>query len=302
LQSNRNYLLGIAAASAVVLIWSTWIVASRSGALSPLTIYDLAAMRYGISAVITLPFILWLQPWKTISVKRMTALTLLLSPVYILLVFGGFNFAPAAHAGIFMNGVLPVLTLAIGWLWLREKASKPQLAAASLILLATILVVADASTLSFESSWIGDIMFLIGGVFFTIYMIVNRLWKIKNTHVILCSAVINAIFYVPVWYFFLPSNLEIASRSDIALQAVYQGLVPNLVGLLLVAFAVRNIGSSVTSSFMAAVPGGAAILGFMFLGEELGWLSWLALALLTIGILTMTWLGQRQAKSAPSQS
>ena len=73
-----------------------------------------------------------------------------------------------------MNGVLPVLTLLIGWLWLKDKASAGQLFASAIILIGTVLVVADTDSLSFSNSWIGDLMFLIGGIFFTVYMIVNR--------------------------------------------------------------------------------------------------------------------------------
>ena len=50
--------LGIIAATTVVFVWSAWLVLSSIGAQSNLTVFDLAAIRYGMSALILLPFIL----------------------------------------------------------------------------------------------------------------------------------------------------------------------------------------------------------------------------------------------------
>ena len=293
-QPSTNQVLGIFCAATIVLIWSTWLVAARAGALSPLTVYDLAALRYGVSSVVALPFLLYFKPWQTLPLKRIAVLAFLLSPVYILLVFGGFNFAPAAHGGIFMNGGLPVITLALGWFLLKERAMPFQLFCAILILFGTVLVVADTSHFSFEESWLGDVMFVCGGIFFAIYMVINRRWKLKNIHVVLCGTVVNATFYLPVWYFFLPTGFAEASQTQILVQTLYQGIVPNLIGLLMVATAVRHIGSTATSAFMAGVPGMGALLGFLILGEAMGWIGWTAIAILTTGILMMTYAGQRK--------
>ncbi|NNE23274.1 MAG: DMT family transporter, partial [Rhizobiales bacterium] len=176
--TGNAYLLGCLAALAVVFIWSSWLVASRSGALSGLTVYDLAALRYAISGLVALPFVLYFKPWKTLTIGQIAVLTMLLGPVYIMLVFNGFVFAPAAHGGIFMNGVLPVMTLAIGWLWLREAPRWQQLVAAAFILLATVAVASDKSQIAVAGSWRGDLLFLAAAAFFSMYMVLSRVWRI----------------------------------------------------------------------------------------------------------------------------
>ena len=62
----QSRLPGYLAAIAVVLVWGMWLVVSRMGAQSPMSIYDLAAMRYGVSAIIALPIVLYspLSPGK----------------------------------------------------------------------------------------------------------------------------------------------------------------------------------------------------------------------------------------------
>lgn len=284
-KTSLKPLLGYICAGAVALIWATWLVVTRSGAQSTLTSFDLAALRYGVSAVFALPLVLYFKPWQSMPIRRIAILTFLLSPIYILFVFGGFVYAPAAHGGIFMNGVLPAFTLLIGWYWLSEKVSVLQIVGVVAIIVGASLAVADASKLSLFDSWIGDLMFIIGAIFFSAYLVVSRLWQIEILHILMCSSVINAIIYIPIWYFLLPGGMSGASESQIVLQTLYQGLIPNLLGLLLVAVAVRHVGPAATAAFMAAVPGLGSILSFIFLGEEPGMLGWLSLAILTPGIV-----------------
>jgi drug/metabolite transporter (DMT)-like permease len=281
----KKPLLGYICAGAVALIWATWLVVTRSGAQSTLTVFDLAALRYGVSAVFALPLVLYFKPWKSMPIRRIAILTFLLSPIYILFVFGGFVYAPAAHGGIFMNGVLPAFTLLIGWYWHSEKVSFVQMVGVVAIVVGAILAVADASKLSLFDSWIGDLMFVIAAIFFSAYLVVSRLWHIKTLQILMCSSVINAIIFIPIWYFLLPSGIAEASESQLLIQTLYQGLIPNLLGLLLVATAVRHVGPAATAAFMAAVPGLGTILSLIFLGEAPGVLGWLSLAILTPGIV-----------------
>ncbi len=284
-QASNNPLLGYACAAAVALIWATWLVVSRSGAQSTLTVFDLAALRYGVSAIFALPLVLYFKPWYSMPVQRIAILTFLLSPVYILFVFGGFVYAPAAHGGIFMNGVLPAFTLLIGWYWFSERVSLVQLVGLIAIIVGASLAAAGASQLSLTDSWIGDLMFVIAAIFFSTYLVIGRLWQIKTLQILMCSSVINAIIFVPAWYLFLPSGIAEASESQLLIQILYQGLIPNLLGLLLVATAVRHVGPAATAAFMASVPGLGTILSLIFLGEEPGMLGWLSLMILTPGIV-----------------
>ena len=61
--------------------------------------------------------------------------------------------------------------------------------------------------------------------------------------------------------------------------------MPNVVGLLLVAYAAKNIGAAATAAFLAGVPPLSTIFGFIFLNESLGFLGWASLIIITPGIL-----------------
>ncbi|HAG25645.1 MAG TPA: EamA/RhaT family transporter, partial [Rhodobacter sp.] len=55
---------GFAAAWSVVLIWAMWLIVSRVAGQSGLTIYDLAAFRYGLASFIALPIVVYYKAWR----------------------------------------------------------------------------------------------------------------------------------------------------------------------------------------------------------------------------------------------
>ncbi len=278
-------LLGFCAASFVVCIWSGWIVATRSGATSPLTIYDSAVLRFGVSSLIAFPFLMYFRAWRGLTLKKMLVTSQAAGILYILIIFGAFKLAPAAHGGVFMNGVLPAITMLLSWMWFRDVPHKLQLVGTALIIIGACMTLIGSEQADTPNAWQGDLLFIAGGLFFATYMVLTRLWALTNVQIVFCSSIVNGVIMVPVWYFFLPSGFDQATLPEIALQLVYQGIIATLVGMLLVAFAVRHIGAPTVAAFMSAVPGVAALLGLLILGEEFGLFGWLSLLVLTPGIL-----------------
>ena len=278
---------GYLACTMVVCIWAFWLIVSRIGATSTLTIYDLAALRYGISAVVALPFVIFFKAWKNLPLQRIVILTFLLGPLYILMVFSGFIFAPAAHGGVFMNGPVPIMTLILGAILLNTAIEYRKLAGAALIIVSSAVLGFGASGLMLAQSWIGDLCFVFGGLCFAVFVTLSRLWNIKTLDIFFCGSVVNAVIYVPVWYFFLPSGFATTEISLVILQSIYQGLLPNLVGLVFIAHASKTAGADVTVAFMAIVPGFGALLGVILLSEQMPLTSWGAIVGLTAGLLLM---------------
>jgi len=290
-RSFQGPLTGYVASALVVVIWSFWLVISRFGASSVLTIYDLAALRYGISGLISLPLVLYFKPWRGMSLYRMVVLSAILGPVYILTVFAGFLFAPVAHAGVFMNGFLPIFSILLGWGLFATRPLRLQAVGAVIILLGAVVLTANSGELLLLDGWKGDALFLIGAAFFASYLVLSRRWQVKTTQVLLCGAVINGLFFIPIWALFLPSGMAQAAPDMLLLQMIYQGLVPNLLGLILIAHAARTIGAEVTSGWLAAVPAVATVLGAGFLNETLSLLSWVGLVVLTAGLCVVAFGG-----------
>jgi drug/metabolite transporter (DMT)-like permease len=282
---SSSQVTGYAAAWCIVLVWSFWLIVSRVANQSGLTVYDLAAIRYGLASLIAVPLCLFYKPWRGLRLFQIAVLSFILGPVYILFVFSGFLYAPAAHGGIFMNGVLPLISIVFAIVLMRVLPSVKQVLGGLLILVSAIVLAWDASASSSADAWIGDLLFLTGALFFSTYMILAERWQLGAMEIIFCGTVVNAALYLPVWALWLPSGLADAPMGPLLLQAVYQGFVPNLIGLLFIAHASRTIGNGNTSFILAAVPGGGAILGMLILGESLNLPSIIALLILTVGLL-----------------
>ena len=58
------------------------------------------AIRFGVSGLIVIPFIFYYKPWETLTVLRAIVYSVLLGPIYMLFVFSGFIYAPAAHLSL----------------------------------------------------------------------------------------------------------------------------------------------------------------------------------------------------------
>lgn len=118
---------GLLAALVVVLCWSGFNIVSRLGSKGVLTPFDIAALRYGVSGVIALPYFMARVPPR--DWPRYGVLALFGGLGYGLLVYSGFAFAPTAHAGVFVNGGIPFWTIVIVALmsgfWWRAISSWP---------------------------------------------------------------------------------------------------------------------------------------------------------------------------------
>ena len=284
---DTNPALGIASAVVIVFIWSGWLIVSKVGAESALTIFDIAGLRFGLSGLVSLPIVLYFKPWRGMPVHRMVVIAILAGVPYVLLGYAAFTFAPAAYGGVFMNGVLPAMTLGLGWVWLKERPRAAQVGGAALIITGALLAAFEAITSAASGAWIGALLFLVAAAWFSVYLVLNRLWRVRPLQVLLVLSVLSGLIYVPIWFFFLPSNLAEAPTSQILLQGTYQ-MLPNLVGLNLLTLAVRHVGASASAAIMSAVPSLGAILGWVLLNEALGPMTWAGIVVLSLGILLTT--------------
>ena len=284
---NRGSIIwGGAAAICVVFFWSGWIVISRLGVTNNLTVYDLTGLRHGIGAVVALPYIIWSRAWRGLTPLRTLILTVTAGVPYALLAYSGFAYAPAAHGGVFMNGCLPIFTTIFTWIWVGQRSRFSQIVGLGIILTGVILVGYEG----FESSgggmtWIGDCLFLAAIALLAVFMVANQVWSVSPGQVIFSATIVSAVFYTPIWLFWLDSNLAAAHRSGILLQGAYQGLVPSVLGISCLNIAIRHIGPRATSVFLSSVPIVAALAAMPILNEMPGLPAWIGMITVTLGIL-----------------
>lgn len=281
---------GLIAVFFTICIWTGFILVSRYGGKGVLTGWDVTALRFGVGALIALFFLsrVTLPPYKVILLFSVFG-----GVGYAVAVYAGFRMAPAAHAAVLLPGALPFATAVIAWLWLRQKPSPAQRIALLLVFIGITLTAAD--TLSHGAhltglQMLGDLLFLCGSSSWAVFTLLLRRYPMSPLTAAVSTTLGSAMLYLPVWWLFLPSTLGQAPLAEIAMQAIYQGVLVVFVAMMLYTFAVRCLGGQTVALLMAIVPGLAALAAVPVLGEPLSMFTLAGLAAVTMGAM----LGARQ--------
>jgi len=266
------------------MFWSGFNIVSRFGATASFTPFDIAAMRYGVSGTIALPFFLRFVPMR--EWPRHAVLACVGGLAYGLCVYWGFAFAPSAHAGVFVNGGIPFWTIVIMAVTSGLRIARPTVVAL-LLSTAGLLLIGFESLLAPAqgSEWIGDLLFLAAALAWAIFGLLMRRWQVKPQFGILGIASFSALVFMPIYLLWLPSNIGAASWGEIALQCVYQGVIASMLAAGFYSYAVQKVGAGEASMMLALVPAFTAIGAYLILDEALGLTTIVGIVVVSIGAL-----------------
>ncbi len=285
--NNQNFPLGVACATGFIFIWSGFIVFSRLGVTTALTPYDIAALRFAVAGAVTLPFVWRWWPrdlgWSSILLLAMTGP----GTVYSLMQYFALEFAPAAYAGVFANGSIPIFTMLLAAILLRDYPGPRRIIAVTVIIVGGVIVGWRGLHAEGPHLLSGLILFLSASALMAIYIFsVGRL-KVSPWQALVAINIPNMLVYLPIWYFALPSGLAETALDDIVFQAAFQGLGPGFIAVILFTLAAYHLGGTATAGFSAAVPAGAAVLAIPVLGEVPTPLEWFGIGLVTLGLIIL---------------
>lgn len=263
-----DHLRGLLAAGVVVLCWSGFNIVSRMGSTGVLTPFDIAALRFGVSGLLALPY--FIPRVAPADWPRYMALALFGGLGYGVLVYSGFAFAPTAHAGVFVNGGIPFWTIVLVAVMSGFRLAR-NIALALLLTSGGLILMASGSL--FEagggSRWIGDLLFLLAALSWAIFGLLMRRWQVRPQLAITGVASFSMLAYLPVFLLWLPTNLAAAPAGEIALQAGYQGVIAALLAGGMYSYANQKIGACQASMMLALVPGVSGVGAWFILGEPL---------------------------------
>lgn len=293
--ATSSHRAGWIAVAATICIWTGFILVSRAGGKGLLTGWDVAALRFGVGGLVALFF---LRRVKLPPIRVIALFSVFGGIGYAVTVYTAFRLAPAAHASVLMPGALPFATAVIAWLWLRQAPSRVQRVALGLVFAGIVLTAADTLSHGAQITGLqlaGDALFLCGSSAWAVFTLLLRRYPMQPLAATVATTLGSAVAYLPIWWLFLPGTLGQAPAAEIAMQAVYQGVLVVFVAMLLYTFAVRRLGPQPVALMMAVVPGLSALAAVPVLGEPLSLLSLAGLTAVTAGAV----LGARQgAKSA----
>ena len=285
--ANPNIVVGLSSAIGIIFIWSGFMVFSRAGVVTSLTAFDIAALRFTTASLLVLPF---LRAWwpDHLSLKAQIIMSLCgPGALYSVLIYLGLSETSAAYGGVFSNGSLPMFTMLLAVLFARERPTRRQILAITIIVLGGLLLGYRGMATGGSNVVTGIALFLSGSAILSIYIVGIRRWALTPRQALALINVPNALVFLPLWFFFLPSGLADTELSTILFQAVFQGFGPGFLAVILFALAAMHLGPTPTAGFSAAVPATAALLAIPVLSEVPTMLEWAGIATVTGGLFLL---------------
>ncbi|TAJ30377.1 MAG: EamA/RhaT family transporter [Nitrospirae bacterium] len=284
-QDERHELgVGVLYALLVVAMYSSFALISRLGLSSSLDVFDLAALRFGISGVLLLPIVLG-RRLGGVGLHHAVALALLGGLGFALLCYIGFSLAPAAHAGVLVHGSLPLFTFLIVQLTGAPRRERQEYIGVLTIAAGVVLMVAETLSNSDPMQLLGDVCLLVGSLFWSGYGVLAARLRIVPLHATALVSFISMCLFLPIYLFVPGKHLLQVPMGDLALQVVFQGILIGAGSIFVYTRALAALGPSGIALFAAAVPGLTTLIAIPLLGERPGPLGISAVVATTLGML-----------------
>jgi drug/metabolite transporter (DMT)-like permease len=274
---------------AAVCIWASFIVVSRLGVRTSLTPWDVAAIRFTVAGILLLPYLVR----RGIAVDRLgwTGVIAIIAGCgapMVLLATAGPLFAPASHGGALFPGVMPLMVAILAATILKEPFPLRTWVGLVAIVAGAIGIVWGSGGAASSAQAIGHAMFLLAGLEWAGYTVAMRRARLNGSHAAAIAAGGSLVLYLPGYAAIVGAGVFKAPWSDIALQAVVQGLLTAIVALLLYGRMVSLLGATSGAAFVALTPVLTALMGILVLGEWPAAIEWVAIALISAGVYVVS--------------
>jgi drug/metabolite transporter (DMT)-like permease len=298
--------LGLTCAVLTVLIWSSFIVVARASAAHNLLPLDIGFLRVIGAGCVLLPWGWWMMRAQRQSGEQVGSL-MGLSPLplritvvagffgsmlYAMLAYSGFFYAPAAHASVLMPGSLPLWTSLLAIVVLHEHITRARAIGLVCIVLGDLLVGGASLLKAFDGGevWKGDLLFVSAAVCWSCYTVLVRRHALDPVRATIAITAFSCVSFVPLYGLaayagWVPTLLGSAPASEMAFQAIYQGVGTVIISGITFNVMIRHYGPVRSTMITALVPGLSALGAVVFLNEPMSLNLLAGLALVTCGIL-----------------
>ncbi|HXS80784.1 MAG TPA: DMT family transporter [Gammaproteobacteria bacterium] len=249
------------------LIWAGFPAITKLAMASHLLdAWDITALRFGVGGLLLLPLF---ARRRLGTLHPLAALFLACGAgaPYVLLTAGGLEFAPGGHMGVMTPSCMLLCSTLGSRLILKEPLNGGRIAGALAITAGLVALGWDGLQNHGELTWLGDAMFVLGGLFWASYTIGLRVWRVEPVHATAIVGVLSMVLYLPGYAWLAGTELAAAPWREIVIQAVFQGVLSAVVALLLYTRAVAILGAARGAVFAALVPAFSLLLAVLTLHE-----------------------------------
>lgn len=298
-QISRSMMAGFAWAAVSVSIFSGWFVVTRFSVTRELRVWDITALRFGIGAILLAPAVFRTgRRLSTAAWREGLLFSLLWGLPFVLLVAFGLQLTSAAQAASIAPTLMPVFAGLFGWAFLRERPGRTRLLGyAAIVAGLTGLVVAGAAVHGMPNL-AGLVALTLAAAMWAGYTLLFRQSTLSPIQSAALICIWSAVFFLPAYVLLGLSRFHLASAGEIAVQALYQGVLMSGVALVTFNRAVSLLGSVAATAMIALLPAVATLLAIPVLGEVPTPGQILAITVIVVGVL----LAARPTPRLPSIS
>jgi drug/metabolite transporter (DMT)-like permease len=267
------------------LIWAGFpTITKLSIGSQALDAWDVTALRFGAAGLLLLPLFVR-HGWGSLRLSQALFLACGAGAPYVLLTAGGLAFAPAGHMGVITPSCMLVCSTLGSWLLLKDPLTRARALGVGTILAGLLTLGWDGLANHGDRTWIGDAMFVLGGLFWASYTLASRAWRVDPLQATAIVGVLSLLLYVPPYGWFAGAALVHAPWREVLIQVVFQGVLSAIVALIFYTRAVAILGAARGAVFAALVPSFSLLIAIPLLHELPTPLQLLGVALVTAGML-----------------
>ncbi len=203
------------------------------------------------------------------------------------LAYLGLNYTTAMN-GVILNSFIPVMIIALSWVFLRQRLAPVQLMGVAVSLSGVLSILSQGSLETLATFQVnrGDLFVILSMLLWSIYTICLR-WKPAGLHMLTFLFVIAVIGDTVILPFYLVESamgaiLTFTPTSIAALLCV--ALFSSVLAYIFWNRGVEQVGASVAGLFVHLMPVFGTILAWLFLGERLHAYHVVGIALILSGI------------------
>ena len=203
------------------------------------------------------------------------------------LAYLGLNFTTATN-GVILNSFIPVMIVAIAWIFLRERLKPVQVLGVAISLAGVLAILSQGSLallLAFRLN-VGDLFVILSMLMWSVYTIALR-WRPAGLHplsFLFVLAVIGDLCVLPMWLGEMALGHFIAWTWQGLAALVSVALFSTVLAYIFWNRGVEEVGAPVAGLFVHLMPVYGIVLAWLFLGETLVMYHVAGIALILAGI------------------
>ncbi|MDQ6619098.1 MAG: DMT family transporter [Pseudomonadota bacterium] len=280
------------------LFWaSNWIVGR--GMATDIAPFAMTFLRWFFAILMLMPFA-WRHVRREWPVVRRSWVPLLLLGLigvgtHNALAYLGLNYTTATN-GVILNSFIPVMIVAISWIFLGERLSRTQLAGVALSLAGVLAILSRGSLAALASLQlnVGDLLVIASMSMWSLYTVGLR-WRPAGLHLFTFLFVLACIGDLAVLPLFIGEmmlgRVPVMSATNLA-GLLFVSLFSSVLAYIFWNRGVEMVGASVAGLFVHLMPVFGVVLAWLFLGERLAGYHVLGIALILTGIFVTSRIGR----------